>query len=97
MKVEYSRRALEDIRKITADCCRAFGGQVASALLGRIENAVARICENPESGPRVEQRRDVRVLSLVRYPYRIFYRVGAGTVTILHIRHTSRRAWQAPR
>ncbi len=34
--------------------------------------------------------------SIVRYPYKIFYRVRADIVEILHIRHTSRRAWAGP-
>jgi plasmid stabilization system protein ParE len=34
---------------------------------------------------------DVRILSLTRYPYRVYYTVSAVAVVILHIRHTSRR------
>ncbi len=33
---------------------------------------------------------DVRILSLRRYPYRLYYTVTAVAVVILHIRHTSR-------
>jgi plasmid stabilization system protein ParE len=28
-----------------------------------------------------------------RYPYKIFYRVRAGTVEILHIHHAAREPW----
>jgi plasmid stabilization system protein ParE len=38
-----------------------------------------------------------RVTFVVRYPYKIFYRVRHDIVEILHIRHTSRRAWTGDR
>jgi len=93
MKVAYSRRSLDDLRKIIAHCRRDFGDRAALMLLKRIEAAVARIGEAPESAPRVGQRPGIHALSLVRYPYRIFYRVDSETVTIPHIRHRSRRPW----
>jgi len=46
-------------------------------------------------GPRarvVDERPDVRVVPLVRYPYRIFYRVADEAVEILHIHHASRQS-----
>jgi plasmid stabilization system protein ParE len=45
----------------------------------------------PEAAPKVSQRSEVRAATVVRYPFRIFYRVREDTVDILHIRHTSRR------
>jgi len=41
----------------------------------------------------VEQRSSVRVVPLVRYPYRIFYRVGGDgdVVEILHVHHAARQ------
>jgi hypothetical protein len=30
-------------------------------------------------------------LDVIRYPYRIYYRIAAGEVLILHIRHAARR------
>jgi toxin ParE1/3/4 len=93
MKVAWSVRALADLGKVSADTRRTFGARVATSLLNRMEAAVAQIGEAPESGPRVEQRPGVPVLSLVRYPYRIFYRVADDRITILHIRHTSRQPW----
>jgi plasmid stabilization system protein ParE len=45
--------------------------------------------EHPLGGYRTDDA-EVRVLFIVRYPYKIFYRVRE-TVEILHIRHTSRR------
>ena len=35
----------------------------------------------------------MRVLPLMRYPFKVFYRVVGDTVRIVHIRHTARRPW----
>ncbi|HEX4111964.1 MAG TPA: hypothetical protein VH020_05460 [Stellaceae bacterium] len=48
----------------------------------------------PESAQRLVQRPNVRVVPLLRYPYMIFYRMNGDRIDILHIRHTSRRAWE---
>lgn len=36
-----------------------------------------------------------RVVPLVRYLFKIFYTISEEAITILHIRHTSRRAWSS--
>jgi plasmid stabilization system protein ParE len=92
MRVEYTNRALADLRKISADS-RAFGDVVTAALEARIRKVVARIAEHPEMAAPVVERPGMRVVPLVRYPYKIFFRVLEGRVRILHIRHTARRPW----
>jgi toxin ParE1/3/4 len=94
MKVEYSNRALADLRKISADSRRAFGDRVAEALEARIRGLVERLSTDPLSAPEIEQRPGVHVVPLVRYPFKIFYRVLEDRVRIQHIRHTSRKPWQ---
>jgi toxin ParE1/3/4 len=96
MKVEYSNRAIFDLRKISADSRRAFGDRVAEALSSRIRAVVEHIGRDPLSAPEVEQRPGLRVVPLVRYPYKIFYRVLDDRVRIQHIRHTARRPWRGP-
>lgn len=94
MKVEFTNRAVGDLRKISAQSRKEFGAPVAAALELRIRNVVEQISSAPESAPRVEQRSGMRVVQLVRYPFKIFYRIiSDDTVRILHIRHTSRRPW----
>lgn len=93
MKVEYSKRALADLHKVSAECRRTFGDNVAAALEARIRVIVEQIGDAPESAPRVEQLPGVRVIPLIRYPYRIFYRILEDRVRILHVRHTSQRPW----
>jgi len=91
MNVVYSRRALANLDAIADYYSRNASPSIASSIRRRFGEVIARICGAPESAPRVSQRSDVRVVSVVRYPFRIFYRVRGNTIDILHIRHTSRR------
>jgi plasmid stabilization system protein ParE len=97
MKVEYSNRAVADLHKVSADSRAMFGNAVALALEARIRDVVAHISENPEAAPRVTERDGVRMFPLTHYPYKLFYRVLADRVRVLHIRHTSRRPWVGSR
>jgi toxin ParE1/3/4 len=93
MNVEYSNRAVADLHKISADSRRAFGERVAEALRVRIRAVIDRITREPLSAPEVEQRPGVRVVAVVRYPFKIFYRVFEDRVRIEHIRHAARLPW----
>jgi toxin ParE1/3/4 len=96
MTIEYSRRAAADLRKVSADS-RVFGETVAAAVEARICEIIAYIAEHPEAAARVVDRPGMHVVPLVRYPYKIFYRVFEDRVRVLHIRHTSRRPWEKMR
>lgn len=93
MKVEYARRAIVDLSTIGAESRRLFGDSVSAALETTIRASIARIAVLPEIGQRITQRPGVRVVPLVRYPFKIFYNISEETVTVLHIRHASRRPW----
>lgn len=93
MKVEYSKRALADLRKISSYYLETDNARIATAIGSRIREVVAYVAQLPESGRRVAQRPGVRVVPLLRYRYRIFYRVIGDTIRIVHIRHSSRRPW----
>jgi toxin ParE1/3/4 len=67
----------------------AVGEKIASA----VRDLVSRIAEAPQWGRPVLQRPGVRVVLLVRYRYKVFYRVTGTAVRIIHIRHMSRRPW----
>jgi len=97
MKAEYSRRAIADLDEIAKYYEEHAGGRVAAAIADRIEAVVARISKAPESAQAMAGRPGIRVVPLRRYPYKIFYRVGADRITILHIRHSSRSDWAAPK
>lgn len=91
MKVLYSRKALSDLSDIANYYTTSASPAVAEAIAGRLFDVINRIQRAPLSAPRVAQRSNVRAASVVRYPFRIFYRVRGDTIDILHIRHTSQR------
>jgi plasmid stabilization system protein ParE len=91
MKVVYSPRALADMEAIATFYSDTASAAVAESIERRFRDVIERISHAPESAPRVSQRSQVRVVSVVRYPFRIFYRARAEAIDILHIRHTSRR------
>ena len=93
MTVEYSRRALTDLRDIAAYYASSDHPAVGEAVATHIEEVVARLETAPRSGRRLTDREDVRVAPLLRYSYNIFYTLVGETVRIVHIRHTSRRPW----
>jgi toxin ParE1/3/4 len=91
MRVQYTPEAFADRERIFEYLQeRSPGG--ARNVLASIRGAVAQLAQQPERGYRTDNP-DVRVLFVVRYPYKIFYRVRSDVVEILHIRHTSRRPW----
>jgi plasmid stabilization system protein ParE len=91
MRLVYSRHALADLKKIAAYYATAASPTISDAIGRRLTEVIDRICLVPLAAPRVSQRSGVRVVSVVRYPFRIFYRVSAGDVEILRVRHTSRQ------
>src|ERR1700710_1373127 len=92
MKVVYTEDALNDLDAI-ADWLIVHYPAVAPAVERRIRRAVANIARGPESARRSARPPGIRVTSLGRYPYRIFYRVADDTLEILHIHHAARQPW----
>jgi plasmid stabilization system protein ParE len=92
MRVEYTRRAIADLRKVSADSS-TYGGAVLAAVEARIHRVIDHISERPLAARQVAERPGVHVIPLIRYPYKVFYRVFDDRIRILHIRHTSRRPW----
>jgi toxin ParE1/3/4 len=91
VKLVYSRQALADLNEIATYYSASASPAIAASIERRLIDVIDRICRAPEAAPRVSQRSDVRVVAVVRYPFRIFYRVRADNVNILYVRHTSRR------
>jgi plasmid stabilization system protein ParE len=75
MRVEYTRRALADLRFISERSRANYGSQVAEALERRIRTVTRHIAEHPLSAPAVEGRAGRHAVPLRRYPFMIFYRV----------------------
>jgi plasmid stabilization system protein ParE len=93
MRVEYSRRALSDIRDLAAYYASSDAPSVGEAVAARIQEVVMRLSQAPQSGRPVAERPGVRVVPLLRFRWNIFYAVRGDSLRIVHIRHTSRRPW----
>jgi toxin ParE1/3/4 len=93
MKIEFTNRAVRELREISGYCRRKFGDRVTAALEAPLREVVTNLADFPERAPRVEGRPGMRVVPLVRYPFKIFYRTIGDTVRIVHIRHAARRPW----
>ena len=90
MKVRFTARALRQIEDIGAYVARE-NPRAADQLVNRIRSTCRLLAEHAFAGHPSEIRR-VRVLTMARDPYRIFYKVlPSAEVEILHVRHTSRR------
>jgi len=90
MKVVINDVALEDIEAIRAYLAVHYP-YILFSVRRRIQIALARIERFPEAAPLVVGRAGVRVISLVRYPYKIFYQIHDNTIEIIHITHASRQ------
>jgi plasmid stabilization system protein ParE len=98
MTVEYTRRAATDLATIAVDSRAAFGDAVAAALERRFREIIDQIEWDADSATPVSARPGVHVVALVKYPFKLFYRViSPEQVRIVHIRSTSRRQWKGER
>jgi plasmid stabilization system protein ParE len=95
MKVIYSPRAIHDLERIAAYYMPVADPNIAEAVGTRIEHVINRIARSPFSAPGLTTRPAVRMALVLRYPYKIFYRISGDAIEILHIRHTARRPWEA--
>jgi plasmid stabilization system protein ParE len=90
MKVVYTDQALHDLddvlRYVAANFPAAYEG--FELPLRAVER---RIGQWPQSARQIAERPGVRVVPLIRYPYKIFYRITSDSVEILHVHHSSRR------
>ena len=89
MKVLITEPALKDIGAIREYLAEKYP-HVLLSVERRLRLSLARIATWPEGAQKVAERPNVRVVPLVRYPYKIFYRLRRGAVEILHVHHSSR-------
>ena len=92
MKAVYTEAAARDLAEIIEYLTSEYPALVMP-LQNRIQAVLTHVTSWPELARAVTQRSNVRVAPLVRYPYKIFYRVAEDTIEVVHIRHTSRRPW----
>ncbi len=92
MRVVYTRAALQDLDKITDWLARHYP-TIAIDVERGIRTAIVRIGHWPESARRSDKRPGVRIVPIVHYPYKIFYRIADDVIEILHIHHAAQQPW----
>jgi plasmid stabilization system protein ParE len=92
MKVVFTAAALTDLDEILT-----YTGANYPALVGPVERRIRAVTERirnwPESSRSVEERPGVRAVPVIRYPFRIFYRISRDKIEIVHIHHAARKLW----
>jgi len=92
MRVRYTPRAFAD-REAICEYLDKRNPRAAREVKAFIEKRVNSLQNFPERH-RLIKELNVPALWLGRYPYIVYYRVGKDEVSIIHIRHGSRRPWQ---
>jgi addiction module RelE/StbE family toxin len=92
MKVRFTLRAQSDL-----DAIYTYIDQRAPAAARSVkqllERRIAGLADFPLMAPETDQA-GVHELSIVRYPYKVYYEIIEDEVWIVHIRDTRRRPWQ---
>jgi plasmid stabilization system protein ParE len=93
MKVVYTTEALADLDGIFSYIADNYPA-ISGAFQNRLHAVTARIARWPESAQEVAERPGVRVVPLIRYPYKIFYQISGETIEILYVHHVAREEKQ---
>jgi plasmid stabilization system protein ParE len=89
MRLIWTAAALADLDEALAYTQQHFPQSVLP-FERLVSKTVDRIARWPRSARRVEGHPEVHVAPLVRYPYKIFYRIRGDGVEILHVHHAAR-------
>lgn len=89
MRIRYSLNASMDLAEIFAYIA-SDNPKAASAVVGRVQEVVARLALFPGSG-HLSDVPGVRIAPLIRFPYSVYYAVEGDELLVLHIRHGARR------
>jgi plasmid stabilization system protein ParE len=88
MKIIYTGEASEDLDGILAYIASNYP-TVYEPFLIRLRSVIARIAMWPDSAQEVAEEPGVRVVPLLRYPYKLFYRNTGEAIEIMHIHHAA--------
>jgi plasmid stabilization system protein ParE len=94
MRVYFSPRATRDLTSIFLYLdTRSKNG--ARNVMRAIRDSVRIIAEHPQAWQETNIQ-GIRVKSVRRYPFKIFYRAleDRDEIEIVHVRHSARRPWQ---
>jgi plasmid stabilization system protein ParE len=88
-RVAISPRAREDLNSITHYLCAETSAESASRVLEAIEHAVLNLSAFPDRYPASRESDQLR--QVVCKNYRILFRVGRSTVTVVAVVHAAQR------
>lgn len=91
MKLTFTSPALADLDEILAYTRKHHPTSLAR-LRKRIDAVSNQLQAFPQSGRALDNAQGVRVAPLIRFPFRIFYRIADGRIEVLHVWHASRKA-----
>jgi toxin ParE1/3/4 len=89
MRIRYTLRSLSDLEAIHSYIAQN-NPSAAERVIEVIERRVNSLQQSPEMGYPADDP-TIRILLAIPYPYRIYYRITADEVEIIHIRHMARK------
>jgi plasmid stabilization system protein ParE len=89
MKVRFTDTALSELEDIFGFLSER-NPSAATAVARRVKDIAALLADFPLSGREVDES-GVRIASMVRYPFLVFYTVTTDEVVILNVRHAARQ------
>jgi toxin ParE1/3/4 len=92
MRVRYTLRAQTDLDAIF-NYLDQRAPAAARAVKEVIERRISRLAEFPFMAPATDEP-GIYELTIVRYPYKVYYEVHGEEVWIMHIRDARRRPWE---
>jgi toxin ParE1/3/4 len=93
MRVRYTPRARADLAAIFG-YLDSRAPAAAQSVRNLIEHRIARLVEFPRIASETDQP-GVYELTIVRYPYKVYYEIsGQEEIWVLHIRDSRRRPWR---
>jgi addiction module RelE/StbE family toxin len=91
MRVRYAPRARDDLDQIYS-YLHERSPVAATAVLRRIRDRIDELADLPLIGT-VTEIPGIRGLSIVRYPYKAYYRIIDDEVLVVHVRDLRRAPW----
>lgn len=89
MNVRYSRVALRQLDEIL-EYISTDNPDAARGVVRHISNSINALSSFPNLG-RPTNKKNIRVLTVTRFPYLVFYVASNADITILRIRHGARK------
>jgi plasmid stabilization system protein ParE len=91
MRVIYTKGAREDLNAIVSYLERNYPA-VISRFEACLEIVIKRIGDWPESAQEIAERPGVRGVPLIRYPYKVFYKVRSSNRDFVYSSHIAAAA-----